>query len=149
MMHSLRTSVLLEHLLVIWMMEASVFSPWHKQSQKHRNNSVSLWGLTKVPRNTAGVLSLSQMISLQNQLRWLLVGAALIKKYSSYRTKQKKFHVFFPQNRSLGTWNNSPTSGRRFSPPGQFCRSPSLLTLPKIDPPWHWMRVIVTSCLRF
>ena len=30
-------------------------------------------------------------------------GAALIKKYSSYRTKQKKFHVFFPQNRSLGT----------------------------------------------
>ncbi len=32
-----------------------------------------------------------------------VVGAALIKKYSSYRTKQKKFHVFFPQNRSSGT----------------------------------------------
>ena len=32
-----------------------------------------------------------------------VVGAALIKKYSSYRTKQNKIHVFFPQNRSSGT----------------------------------------------
>jgi hypothetical protein len=32
----------------------------------------------------------------------LRVGAALIKKYSSYCTKQKKFHVFFPKTVAWG-----------------------------------------------
>ncbi len=32
-----------------------------------------------------------------------IVGAALIKKYSSYRTYPKKFHVFFSQNWFAGT----------------------------------------------
>jgi hypothetical protein len=64
-----------------------------------------------------------------------LVGAALIKKYSSYRTYPKKIHVFFFQNWFAGTWNHPPTGGRRFSPPRQFYPSPSRPTSPNIPPP--------------
>jgi hypothetical protein len=43
---------------------------------------------------------------------------------SSHCTKQKKFHMFFPQNCARGTRNHSPTGGRRFSPPRRFCPPP-------------------------
>ena len=62
------------------------------------------------------------------------VGAALIKKYSSYRTNQKKVpRVFFPKTGARGP----EITPRRVADASPLMADFVDLLPPKIDPPWH------------
>jgi hypothetical protein len=78
-----------------------------------------------------------------------LVGAALIKKYSSYRTYPKKnTRVFFPKL-VRGDLKSPPDGWQTLLPSSAILSISFSANIAQYPPPWHWMRNISTTCSQF
>jgi len=74
-----------------------------------------------------------------------VVGAALIKSTLAIVQNKKSSTCFFPKTVARGP----ETTPRQVADTSPLLTDFVDLTLTKDDPPWHFMCVIVTSCLQF